>query len=57
MLIWNEQKRFFAFSLAEYLRLAAIPAKGTKKVLTVMIVAYGRLAMIVVLSQLKLTLG
>jgi hypothetical protein len=55
VLIWSE--RFFAFWLVEYLRLVAILVKGTKKVLTVMIVVFEKLVMTVVLQQLKLTLG
>ena len=57
MLIWSEEKRFFAFWPAEYLRLVAILVKGMKEVLTVMIAVFEGLVMTVVLLQLKLTLG
>jgi hypothetical protein len=57
VLVWSERKRFFAFWLAEYLRLEAILVKGTKEILAVMIVVFEELVMTVVLLQLKLTLG
>ena len=57
MLIWSEEKRFFAFWPAEYLRLVAILVKGMKEVLTVMVAVFEGLVMTVVLLQLKLNLG